>query len=695
MAADDKGPPGERPSAPSDESGAQNQASAREKGKDAAARAESAQTASSNGTKDEAPKHPFGVAGYCISGTVGWYALYYAYWKAELPEALKDPVFWAVVAVIWLAGSLLALWLLSGARNKLKVLITALMVICSLCALAVAGVTARRTAPSDKTYAVALFNFVSASSRSKDEADEFYDRIRQESKKIEDTSNGRFQLRRIRREPIGETNAEIREYVRSWASKRGCHLALWGNIRRESSGLHAEVHFVKVHVFGREVQGELVQFDEYVREFDGGALSDDETHEVILNALFYWGLALYRKRDYDGATRVLSSLGRSNAEYYVAEAFYGKSLGSSQPNAFLVRAVEHSRLALSLATSGTWNDAHFHKSLGNMYFAQLNLDLAEDPERTFRDAIQAYSRSAEIFRDLNHLKQYAEVQQVLADLYYQAFVDGIGGTPIDNLHNAESLLAANTGHIQRGSYHYVEAKKTLGLIYQAKAKMGLQGSSENNYERAIEAYEEALRFARARNDPYEIASALRHLGYGYGGYALFDSDAAYYENAISSFQESMRVCEASHLPVLCFRAHEAAAQLAYEWGRQQHNLPARDEALNRALQEFLSAANSISANDLPSLYAGAKEKAGRTYLAQAETARMPGRKGLLHSAVLELTAATDVLTRHLLPAARVYRERALCYRRLVTYEDDPNQRRAYLALSKRDEAAATREESSH
>ena len=93
---------------------------------------------------------------------------------------------------------------------------------------------------------------------------------------------------------------------------------------------------------------------------------------------------------------------------------------------------------------------------------------------------------------------------------------------------------------------YAAAKNNLGTAYRALADIQDQAS---NLRRAIGAFEDALRYYTPQRSPSDYAAVRNNLGSAYRALAVTLDEAFYLERAVEAFEDALRHYTPQHDPL--------------------------------------------------------------------------------------------------------------------------------------------------
>ncbi len=640
---------------------------------------------------DGAPKTTWGVLGL-LCATIPICAWVFKTWDlSDFPETFTSEWFWFWIAVCFLAATI---WssLLPKRSQVDKVLLVFLCI--STVAVGVIGLLVRReAAPSLNAFTVDIFK----SRASDDETQRVAARIREQVltdlEKIGQSWPKEFSVNRREREVKGGREESI-SYVRKWAHredtsvtfavKPGAHLAMWIElgVSKDGASFEGRAHFIKVAKFGKEIHAQdssdFGGSGEYVDTFTIAKVGSNEspdlrrTDDGIVQVIdFFWGLANYRKGNYDIALRILPQIKDSSAQRYAGRAAEEKAYTSRQALAYFHKAQEYFKTALSMMDR---SDPSVPSALMDLGLAcSQSFAYGDDLEATVPCALNAFDAAAEIYRSRASLEGMAGVLKHKAFLEYNLYERSPIGVGQDHLRNAEALLKEAIPHLSPKSTDYRSAKSLEGTVL----------GERDEYREAIKKYEEVLRLCIDAGDSETAAKTSRILGNTQTYYAIESGSPAVYAEAQRSLERSAQSCAPDLLE--CYLSHRDSGNSALRWAKAEFRRGSTEwkDQVDRAVKEYGEAKGFLSGANQPFTFAEASCKAGGAYTERSFQTRPPQKDDLL-AALGELNDAigaqpSDESARPLLAA--LLRKRAAYYRRLHW----ASRAAGYLDLARKDE----------
>jgi tetratricopeptide (TPR) repeat protein len=238
------------------------------------------------------------------------------------------------------------------------------------------------------------------------------------------------------------------------------------------------VYYIKIYPLGTEVNPDTVgslggngYFSDTfnaTRTGDGLSLGQDATDNVlaldkVLSSIrFAWGLASYRKGDYDAALFILPRLGYSNSEYYASTAAYQKGMHVRGSRQLDDDAIAHVERAISMHMAEDPVKAAYYYQLGVIHFGKLVTRETQELKQEAGEAVRAFHKAAEIYKasDLRRAASYSELREAQS-LYelYGVLSDNRAGK--QDLAHAEGAVVEALANLGGDTAEYFEAKSFL------------------------------------------------------------------------------------------------------------------------------------------------------------------------------------------------------------------------------------------
>jgi tetratricopeptide (TPR) repeat protein len=462
---------------------------------------------------DGPPKTPYGLAVFLVP-VVGTYSWFFKTWdESEFPETFTNPLYWIFLFILFLLAGLLIILMRKSSRERVPKLpaptrrgwldgaIIASIFLISIGTLVTAIFVSRETKPAGDKFGVVLFTFSGDNTITQNAAASFQQSI---VRKLEKEYGKQIICLSRERKIKGENFIERLAYARKWAARRvGCHLAVWADLEMDDDGQHyiGTAHYLKVSPFGDELESNpdslgvfsnLGEFSDSSKSTPVGfakSVGNEQVERAVDLVKLCWGLASYRKGDYDTAFQVLPN-GFETSEFFAGEAAETKANQMVEPGQLFEDAEAHYQKAIKLngyegrqtPTFHVVDDKHdlaaalYYSRLEAAYNDELISGRGKDLKQKAASAISAVTEAAQIYEELHKWELYAESLISEAKCWVDLSVIDNASAVSADVNRAERLLEKAISYLKPNSNEYANAEKELGRIH----------TIEMQYAKAIE-----------------------------------------------------------------------------------------------------------------------------------------------------------------------------------------------------------------
>jgi tetratricopeptide (TPR) repeat protein len=587
------------------------------------------------------------LGGGCVTLTGAAYGFYNLVYTATGKEALREPAFWFAIGGLWLLGAVSATFL---ARQKpyrvIDLIIAAGLAVVAATCLIVGQLVWKSERPSVSVYRVGYFDSETR------EGTNFLEHLvpQLEELKKEELKDGIIlDTWPIDHKPIREGDEKTRtEDILSWARRRGCHLAI-AEVR--DSRAH-KIRILEVSHFGNYINPDALNLEiELPEEIP------DSAGDARISVAYQWGLAKYRRGEYDDAIRLLQPIDRGAAQFVAGSAWFLKSRGGlgvlnceirvfspppfvSTAHAFggsdisdcLDNAEARFTAATESETGMTALAAMYHFELGQTLVWKLILYLVSDVEAALQAAGKELELAAQIFHARGQAGNEAYAKTTLASAYLRPDLLK------RNVPEAERLLRDALGGL--GGDHLIEAQSDLEFVL-SQAPNRDRSAAERDCAEVKTLHESVEKGAKSTATMGKDATAL-------GACAAITADGGLFSEAKSEFQHILvQIGESAESAIIHF---EFAVTLLNYAANARDDLP-RHDTLEQAADEYTKATNSFGrlSRELKCMALAGRAKAR---FLQAEQSRGGTRLSSLKHAVEDVDAIESL--RQTTPACGSY-----------------------------------------
>ncbi len=597
---------------------------------------------------DGPPKTPYGIAALLVAVIPAYSWLFKTWDESEFPETLTSPLYWIFLSILFFLAGLVAVLMRSSVLARLRevlarqrgwfdvTIIVGFLLIC-IVLVASAIYVGRETKPPPDKFTVVFFTFSGDNTTTQNAAASFQRFIK---RKLERDYGNEVVCLSRERKIKGENYKEELAYAKKWAlRKAGCHLAVWANVEMDEDGQHyvGNVHYLKASQFGSESKSDSIgvfsrsgEFTESFRMMPVGfaqSVDKEQIEEVVDAISLCWGLASYRKGDYDAALRVLPE-SSPNGEFFAGEAAVAKAEPAVESNRLYEDAEAHYQKAIQLNGYEKRKNqtvripnlnreldlmaARYYRSLGDAYYDEEISGRAGDLKEEARKALSAYAKSAAIYKQFDEKEEHGTMLTDEAKSLLDLSSIDTGSTASADLNQATTLFKDALSALQANPRAYAHAEVELGRLYLV----------QNENQKAIEAEEHALPFYA--DDPLSRLGPLRFLGAAQTALGTILQNEGKskegeekFKAGMASFEDSFEHCEglSSHE---CSASHRSAGDALFKWALSwRRNSAPWSTSLERALKEYDLSAKYASLIEQSDRYIELKLRRAKVYTEQA------------------------------------------------------------------------------
>ncbi len=273
----------------------------------------------------------------------------------------------------------------------------------------------------------------------------------------------------------------------------------------------------------------------------------------------------------------------------------------------------------------------------------------EVSEQSLIIAIRAYEMVIEwTFQDRGNISQFSSskipVLDILNDLatLYWMLSRQIKSSKSDSLVYLERsiiLYQMAMGEITPSQKDtYARLQKNLGLAY---GDLATHQEAEQNWERSVRAYQEAIFYLDKVADVQDYATTLNNLGTAYWNLAQHTQEVEHLQGAISAYAESIDYFTPEIQP-LNYAMIQNNLGIAY-WNLAQFQTEASEALILKAIDAYLVALKYRTSENLPLAYAATKNNLGTAYWHLAnQFEEHQIRSKLFHEAIAAYSQAVSI-----------------------------------------------------
>ncbi|MDE5096647.1 MAG: tetratricopeptide repeat protein [Trichodesmium sp. St11_bin5] len=258
-----------------------------------------------------------------------------------------------------------------------------------------------------------------------------------------------------------------------------------------------------------------------------------------------------------------------------------------------------------------------YQTLGDFY---RDLILAgEVSEQSLIIAIRAYEMVIELTsEDTENVSQFSRYQIPIQDIFndlgtlYWMLSRQIKSSKSDLLVYLERsivLYQVAMGEINSfQKYTYARLQKNLGLAY---ADLATYQQPQQNWERSLRAYQEAIFYLDKVAAPKDYASTLNNLGAAYWNLAQYTQDIEHLQGAISTYEEAIDYFTPEIEPIN-YAMIQNNLGIAY-WNLAQFQTEVSENLILKAIDAYLLALKYRTREAFPLAYAATQNNLGTAY----------------------------------------------------------------------------------
>ncbi len=288
-----------------------------------------------------------------------------------------------------------------------------------------------------------------------------------------------------------------------------------------------------------------------------------------------------------------------------------------------------------------------YQTLGDFYRDRILA--GEVSEQSLIIAIRAYEMVIEwIFQDTGNMSQFSQSQIPILDILndlatlYWMLSRQIKSSKSDSLVYLERsiiLYQMAIGEITPSQKDtYARLQKNLGLAY---GDLATHQEAEQNWERSIIAYQEAIFYLDRVADAQDYATTLNNLGTAYWNLAQNTQAVEHLQGAISAYEEAIDYFTPEIEP-LNYAMIQNNLGIAY-WNLAQFQTEASETLILKAIDAYLVALKYRTSENLPLAYAATKNNLGTAYWHLAnQFEEHQIRSKLFHEAIAAYSQAVSI-----------------------------------------------------
>ncbi|MDJ0516910.1 MAG: tetratricopeptide repeat protein [Trichodesmium sp. MO_231.B1] len=258
-----------------------------------------------------------------------------------------------------------------------------------------------------------------------------------------------------------------------------------------------------------------------------------------------------------------------------------------------------------------------YKTLGD--FHRDRVLAGEVSEQSLIIAIRAYEMVLEwTFEDTENMSQFSQSQIPILDIFndlatlYWMLSRQIKSSKSDSLVYLERsiiLYQMAMGEISSSQKDtYARLQKNLGLAY---GDLATHQEAQQNWERSIIAYQEAIFYLDKIADTQDYATTLNNLGTAYWNLAQHTQEVEHLQGAISAYVEAIDYFTPEIEP-LNYAMIQNNLGIAY-WNLAQFQTEASETLILKAIDAYLIALKYRTSENFPLAYAATKNNLATAY----------------------------------------------------------------------------------
>ncbi|NES05471.1 MAG: tetratricopeptide repeat protein [Okeania sp. SIO2F4] len=258
-----------------------------------------------------------------------------------------------------------------------------------------------------------------------------------------------------------------------------------------------------------------------------------------------------------------------------------------------------------------------YKTLGD--FHRDRVLAGEVSEQSLIIAIRAYEMVLEwTFEDTENMSQFSQSQIPILDIFndlatlYWMLSRQIKSSKSDSLVYLERsiiLYQMAMGEISSSQKDtYARLQKNLGLAY---GDLATHQEAQQNWERSIIAYQEAIFYLDKIADTQDYATTLNNLGTAYWNLAQHTQEVEHLQGAISAYVEAIDYFTPEIEP-LNYAMIQNNLGIAY-WNLAQFQTQASETLILKAIDTYLIALKYRTSENFPLAYAATQNNLGTAY----------------------------------------------------------------------------------